>query len=644
MGLIRAIRLHSRHSRFRKRMSNSMTKTTQHHPALAEADKKTKKITLTIDGRALTVPEDTTIMQAARKLAINIPHICYHPRLHLEGSCRVCLVDVEGMRNPVPSCSYPVFEGMVVHTNSPEIREIRKTIVELLIANHPMDCQTCERDGNCELQYLAYTMGVRERPYEGERKHEEKDFSSPSVIRDPDKCILCGRCVRVCAEVQGVSALGYIHRGFKTFVGPAYNGPFADSVCITCGQCINVCPVAAFLEHDYTKDVMKALADPEKHVIVQIAPSVRASIGEGFNLGPGLPMTGQTVAALRHLGFDEVFDTQMGADVTIMEEGSEFVKRLNGEGPLPLITSCSSAWMKFAEHFYADLLPNISTAKSPMSILGTLIKTYYAEKKGIDPSKIFNVGAMCCTAKKFEAARPEQRLLLPSSQEGQGEVLLPSIDRVITTRELVWMIKNAGLDFANLPPEDFDPVLGISTGAGAIFGATGGLAEAVYRTAYFLITGETLMDVVVEGVRSVAEGVKTWTAKIGDLSVNIGVAHGLGNAHTLLKMVRAGEGNFHFIEIMGCPGGCIGGGGQPYARAGEGIPLDIENLRKRAEALRSIDAGKTLKRSYENPDVVRVYKEYLGEPNSPLAHKLLHTHYEPREPLGVWNPDVMRTD
>lgn len=614
-----------------------MTQKTDQNTAVAEHDTQKKKITLTIDGQALTVPEGTTIMQAAKKLAIHIPHICYHPQLHLEGSCRVCLVEVEGMRNPVPSCSYPVFEGMVVHTNSPEIREIRATIIELLLANHPMDCQTCERDGNCELQYLAYISGARERPYEGEKKHNEKDFSYVSVVRDPDKCILCGRCVRVCAEVQGVSALGYIHRGFKTFVGPAYNGPFAESVCIACGQCINVCPVAAFLERDHTKDVMAAIADPDKHVIVQIAPSVRASIGEGFNIAPGLPMTGQAVAALRRLGFDEVFDTQMGADVTIMEEGTEFVKRLNGEGPLPLITSCSSAWMKFAEHFYPDLLENISSAKSPMSMLGSLIKTYYAERKGIDPSNIFTVGAMCCTAKKFEAARPEQQLDI----DGQ---LMPSIDRVITTRELVWMIKNAGLDFAQLPAEDFDPVLGISTGAGALFGATGGLAEAVYRTAYYLLTGETLAEVVVEEVRGIAKGIKTWTAHIGDRSIKVGVAHGLGNAHKLLGMVRRGEGDFHFIEIMGCPGGCIGGGGQPYARAGEAMPLDIETLKKRAEALRAIDAGKTLKRSYENPDVVRVYKEYLGEPNSELAHKLLHTKYKPRLPLGVWNPDVMRND
>jgi len=597
----------------------------------------TKTITLTIDGHQVKVPEGTTVMQAAEKLAIRIPRLCYHPRLHLEGSCRVCLVEIEGISRPMASCTFPVYEGMVVRTNTPEIRDIRRTVIELLLDNHPEDCQTCERDGNCELQYLAYSAGVRERHYEGEKKHYEKDFSSPSVIRDPDKCILCGRCVRVCAEVQGVSALGYAHRGFKTVVVPAYNRPFSESVCVACGQCINVCPVAAFLERDYTADVMEALADPEKHVIVQIAPSVRASIGEGFNQIPGLPMTGQTVAALRRLGFDEVFDTQMGADTTIMEEATEFLHRLEHGGPMPLITSCSSAWMKFAEHFYPDLLDNISSAKSPMSMLGSLIKTYYAEKAGIPPEKIFNVAAMCCTAKKFEAARPEQLI------EAGGQ-MAPSIDRVITTRELVWMIKNAALDFPNLPPEEFDPVLGMSTGAGALFGATGGLAEAVYRTAYYLITGETLAEVEVEDVRSVAQGIKRWTARIGDAKLNFVVAHGLGNAHQVLRLLQSGEEQFHFVEIMGCPGGCIGGGGQPYARAGEGTPLDVENLRKRAEALRLIDKDKTLKRSYENPDVVRVYKEYLGEPCSEKAKKLLHTKYVAREPKGVWNPDVMRAD
>lgn len=595
------------------------------------------KITLTIDGHVLTVPEGTTIMQAAEKLAIRIPRLCYHPRLHMEGACRVCLVEVEGQRKPIASCSFPVYEGMVVHTNTPNIRDIRRTIIELLLDNHPMDCQTCERDGNCELQYLAYSSGVRERHYEGKRKHNDMDFSSPSVIRDPDKCVLCGRCVRVCAEVQGVSALGYINRGFDTTVGPAYNQPFVDSVCITCGQCINVCPVAAFLERDYTQDVFKALADPEMHVIVQTAPSVRASIGEAFNLPPGIPMTGQTVAALRRLGFDEVFDTQMGADMTIMEEGTEFVKRLKEGGPLPIITSCSSAWMKFAEHFYPDLLAHISTAKSPMSMLGTLIKTYYAEKKGIDPAKIFTVGAMCCTAKKFESIRPEQIM------EIDGKPMHP-IDRVITTRELAWMIKNGGLDFPNLKPEEFDPVLGLSSGAGAIFGATGGLAEAVYRTAHYLITGEPAEEIVVEEVRSVAEGVKKWTAKIGDQTLHFGVAHGLGNAHRLLRLVRTGEEKFHFIEIMGCPGGCIGGGGQPYCRAGEETPLDVEVLAKRAAALRGIDAGKPIRNSYENPDVQRVYAEYLGEPLSEKAHHLLHTNYLARLPKGVWNPDVLRTD
>lgn len=595
------------------------------------------QVTLTIDNQPITVPIGTTIMQAADRLAIRIPRLCYHPRLHLEGSCRVCLVEVEGIGKLIASCTYPVSEGMVVRTNTPEIRDTRKTLVELLIANHPMDCQTCERDGNCELQYLCYSTGVRERHYEGERKHYEMDFSSPSVIRDPDKCILCGRCVRVCAEVQGVSALGYINRGFKTVVTPAYINPFIDSVCVACGQCVNVCPVAAFLERDWTKDVVKAIEDPDLHVIVQLAPSVRAAIGEGFNLPAGTPMTGKAVAALRRLGFDEVFDTQMGADITIMEEAAEFVKRFKEGGPLPLITSCSSAWVLFAEHFYPELLDHVSSAKSPMSMLGTLIKTYYAEKKGIPPEKIFNVGAMCCTAKKFEAWRPEQKIEV-------DDTLVPSVDRVITTRELVWLIKNAGLDFKRLPDEDFDPVLGISTGAGALFGATGGLAEAVYRTAYWMLTGEDLEQVVVEDVRSVAEGVKRWVARIGDIKLNFGVAHGLTNAHTLLRMVKRGEGDFHFIEIMGCPGGCIGGGGQPYARVGEGTPLDIENLKKRAEALRSIDTGKKLKRSYENPDVQHIYEQYLDHPNSEKAHKLLHTTYQARLPHGVWNPDVLRPD
>lgn len=597
-----------------------------------------EQISLNIDNQNISVPKGTTIMQAADMLAIKIPRLCYHPLLHLEGSCRVCLVEIEGFSRPMASCTFPVFEGMKVKTNSPEIKEIRKTIVELLLDNHPEDCQICERDGNCELQYLAYATGVRERHYEGEKKHYEKDESFVSVIRHPDKCILCGRCVRICAEVQGVSALGYVHRGFKTVVTPAYEAPFKDSVCVACGQCINVCPVAAFLEKDYTQDVLDAIADPNKKVIVQIAPSVRAAIGEGFNLAPGIPRTGQTVAALRRLGFDTVFDTQMSADITIMEEASEFIQRYKNGGTLPIITSCSSAWMKFAEHFYPELIPNISTAKSPMSMLGSMIKTYYAEKEGIPAENMFTVGAMCCTAKKFEAARPEQ--LIPIA----NGAMVPSIDRVITTRELVWMIKNAALDFPNLPNEDFDPVLGISSGAGALFGATGGLAEAVYRTAYWLLTGKDAQDVVVEDVRSTTQGIKFYTAVIGDMRFNMGIAHGLGNAHKLLQMVKNGEGNLHFVEIMGCPGGCIGGGGQPYARAGECLPLDIENLKKRAEALRSIDAGKKIRTSYQNPDVQALYKDYLGAPLSELSHKLLHTSYVPRLPKGVWNPDVLRAD
>jgi iron-only hydrogenase group A len=586
-------------------------------------------INLTIDGKAVSVPEETSIMNAAEKVGVRVPRLCYHPRLSIEGACRVCIVEVEGMRSLVASCAYPVAEGMVVRTITPEIRQIRRDIVELLLDNHPMDCQTCERDGNCELQDLAYSQGVRERHFKGERKRHEEDLSSVSVIRVPEKCIMCHRCVRICGEVQGVHALGYTDRGFKTVVTPAYDLPFAESVCITCGQCINVCPTAAFLEKDVTQDILKALADPELHVVVQFAPSVRAAIGEGFGIKPGTPMQGRTVAALRKIGFDAVFDTEVGADVNIMEEGTEFIERVKNGGPFPLITSCSSAWMKFMEHFYSDYIPNVSSTKSPMSILGSLAKTYYAEKKGIDQSKIFSVGAMCCTAKKFEAARPQYWL--------DGGV--PCVDTVMTTRELIWMIKSNGIDFLNLEPEEFDDPLGESTGAGSIFGWTGGLAESVLRTVYFLMTGETLTDIEFDELRTM-KGIKRQTIKIGDQEYKFVVAHGLRNAHEVLRGIREGREQAHFVEIMGCPGGCIGGGGQPYARATGSIPLDEEMLVKRAQALRSEDRSKTIRRSYENPWVQRLYREYLGAPLSDKAHHLLHATYVQREPIGIWQEEV----
>ena len=581
-------------------------------------------INLTIDGKPVTVPEGTSIMNAAETIGVRVPRLCYHPRLSIEGACRVCVVEVDGMRNLAASCAYPVAEGMVVRTMTPEIREIRRDIVELLIDNHPMDCQTCERDGNCELQDLAYSMGVRERYYKGERKRYEEDHSSVSVIRVPEKCVLCHRCVRICGEVQGIHCLGFSHRGFKTVVMPAYNLPFAESICSACGQCINVCPTAAFLEKDATPDVLKALADPDKHVVIQFAPSLRAAIGEGFGVPPGVPMQGKTVAALRLLGFDAVFDTEVGADVNIMEEGMEFVERVKAGGPFPLITSCSSAWMKFMEHFYPELIPNVSSTKSPMSILGSLAKTYYAEKQGIPQENIYSVGAMCCTAKKFEAARPQYWL--------DGEV--PCVDRVMTTRELVWLIKSNGVDFMNLEDEEFDDPLGYSSGGGSIFGWTGGLAESVLRSVYYFITGETLTDIEFDELRSM-KWIKRQTINIGGTDYKFAVAHGLQNAHTLLRSIQSGEEEAHFVEIMGCPGGCIGGGGQPYARSTGSIPLDEDLLKARASALRAEDRSKTIRRSYENPWVQRLYKEYLGKPLSEKSHKLLHATYVPREPKGI---------
>jgi iron-only hydrogenase group A len=586
-------------------------------------------INLTIDGKQVSVYEGTTIMNAAEQAGVKVPRLCYHPSLSIEGACRVCVVEVEGMSSLVASCAYPAENGMVIRTITPEIRDIRRDIVELLLDNHPKDCQTCERDGNCELQDLAYSTGVRERYYEGERKHYEDDLSSPSVIRVPDKCIMCHRCVRICGEVQGISALGYSHRGFKTVVMPAYNLPFADSVCSTCGQCINVCPTAAFLEKEAVSDVMKALADPDKHVVVQFAPSVRASIGEGFGVEPGEPLQGKTVAALRKIGFDAVFDTEFGADVTIMEEATEFVERVKKGGPFPLITSCSSAWVKFCEHFYPELIPNLSSAKSPMSILGSLVKSYYAEKTAIDPKKIYSVGAMCCTAKKFEAARPQCWI--------DGE--MRPVDAVMTTRELIWLIKCNGIDFMNLEDEEFDNPMGLSTGAGSIFGSTGGLAESVIRTVSYLLTGETPMEIEFEKLHDV-HSVKRTSVLIGDREYKFAVADGLKNAHELLQAVKRGEEYYDFVEIMGCPGGCIGGGGQPYARTTGSIPLDPELLTKRAEALRVEDRSKTIRRSYANPWVQRLYREYLGEPLSDKSHHLLHTTYVERSPRGIFREET----
>jgi iron-only hydrogenase group A len=586
-------------------------------------------ITIYINDKPYEVEDGQTIMQAADKLGFHIPRLCYHPILSIEGSCRVCIVEVEGMKNYVASCCFPVKDGMKIKTNTQELRTARRDLVELILDNHPEDCHICERDGNCELQRLAYAVGIRHRHFEGEKKHYEKDLSSPSVIRDPNKCILCGRCIRICSEIQKVNALRYAHRGFKTVVMPAYEMPFKDSVCTACGQCINVCPTAAFVEKNHTRELFEKLDDKSIIKVAQFAPSVRAAIGEAFDIPPGKNMELELVAALKKMGFDYVFDTQFAADLTIMEEASEFLDRLQGNGKLPMITSCSSAWMKCMEQFYPDLIENVSTCKSPMSMLGALTKTYFAEKITVDPKKIFSVSIMCCTAKKYEAARPELMV--------RG---LSGVDMVITTREMGWMIKSAGIDFIHIKGEPFDEPLGLSSGGGTIFGVSGGVMEAALRTAYELYTAETLIDIEFENLRGF-QGIREGKIKMDGKEIKVAVAHGLGNANKLLEMVREDPKKYHFIEIMGCPGGCIGGGGQPYANSNS-QPLDEDILEKRASTLYNIDRQKTFRRSNANPHIQRLYREYLGRPLSPTSHELLHTHYKEKEPKGIIPSDIVK--
>jgi NADP-reducing hydrogenase subunit HndD len=589
-----------------------------------------ENINLIIDGQSFSVPRGSTIMQAAEEFGIRIPRLCYHPQLSLAGSCRVCIVNVEGMGHYLAACSNKVWEGMVIKTNSPEIRQARRDIVELLLDNHVKDCQTCERDGNCELQTLAQQLGVRERLFEGERKNLPGDYES-IVVREPNKCILCGRCFRVCAEVQGVCNLSQQGRGFTTVVTPAHGSSMDESVCIQCGQCINVCPTAAFLEKDSTDDVWAALADPNKYVVAQIAPSIRATIGECFGMQPGMAATNKMIASLRRLGFDAVFDTDFAADLTIVEESHEFLGRLAGNGPpLPMITSCSSGWVSYLEKFYPRLIPHMSSCRSPMSMLSSLVKTYYAEKIGRDPADIYMVAVMPCVAKKHEAGLSKLQL-----REG-----IPMTDAVLTTREAAWMIKSYGIDYWNLPnmefwalPKDtFDTPLGTASGAGDIFGTTGGVMEAALRTAVEKLTGGSLEKIDFTEVRGVS-GLKEATIAAGDVTLRVAVANTLRHAADILEKVIRGE-RYHLIEIMACPGGCIGGGGQPYPPKGMRI-MDPELLSMRGSALHAIDRGKSLRRSHENPEIQQLYKEFLGRPGSEIAHRLLHTSYEQRLPHGI---------
>jgi len=582
-----------------------------------------EKISLEIDGVHVHAESGMTIMEVADSMGIRIPRLCFHPQLSTLGACRVCIVEVEGMRNPVASCAYPVAAGMKIKTSSPQLRRLRRDIVELLLDNHPKECQICERDGNCELQNLAYSLGVRERLFAGERKRFKVERSSTAVIRDAERCILCGRCVRVCDEVQGVCNLDVQSRGFGSVVSPAHQGAMLDSVCIHCGQCINVCPTAALIEHSDTEAVLKALDDPDLHVMVQTAPSIRAAVGEGFGFPPGTPTTGKMVTALRMMGFSKVFDTNIGADLTIIEESAEFLARLQNNRKLPLITSCSPGWISFMERFYPEMIPNASTCKSPMSMLSTLVKTCYAEKKNLDPKKIFNVAIMPCTAKKYEASRPEH--LAPWGK--------PYTDAVLTTREFIWLAKCLGVNYRELPDGEFDSPLGMSSGAGDIFGATGGVMEAALRTAYEKVTGETCPNLNFLEVRGVA-GVKEATIDLKGTRINVAVANGLNNAKAVLDGILRGEKNLHLVEIMACPGGCVAGGGQPYPPEGMYV-LDPNLARMRAKALYAIDANKQLRKSHDNPEIQRWYAECLGSPNGQKTHELLHTTYTARTPRGV---------
>ncbi len=569
-------------------------------------------INLTIDGQKVRVPKETTIFEAAKKMNIDIPHLCYHEDLSIYGACRICVVEIDRRPRLEPSCATVVEEGMVVRTNTARIRRARKMIVELLLANHPEDCFTCERSQTCELGKLAYDLGVRELRFKKARKyHYEPDTTSPAIIRDPNKCIQCSRCIRVCSEIQSVGAIEFVNRGGRTQVLTFFNKGLNNVECTTCGQCILACPTGALRERTVVDEAWEVISNPKKFVVVQTAPAVRAAIGEEFGMPPGSLVTSKMVTALRRLGFDRVFDTQFGADLTIMEEAHELIERIKNKGTLPMVTSCSPGWIKYIEHFFPECLEYLSTCKSPQQMFGPIAKTYYAQKAGIKPQDMCVVSIMPCVAKKFEAQRPEMK--------ASG---VQDVDVVLTTREAARMIKEAGIDFVNLPNEDFDKPLGISSGAGVIFGATGGVMEAALRTAYEIVTGRTLPRIEFEEVRGM-QGIKNAEINLNGLSLKVAIAHGLSNAKVLLEEVQKGKSPYHFIEIMACPGGCLGGGGQP-------MPTNLEIRKARAKSLYQEDKNKPIRKSHQNPAIITLYKEFLGKPLSEKAHKLLHTSYTKR--------------
>lgn len=590
-------------------------------------------INLLINDQNVSVEEGTTVLAAARKLKINIPTLCNHDDLCVAGNCRVCVVEQKGARTLIASCATPVSEGMDIHTNTLKVRNARKHVVELLLSEHRADCTKCYKNQNCELQSLAneFAFGDHILLDLVEDKNYNIDRSSPSFIKDDSKCIRCQRCVRTCSELQHISAIAVANKGSHQKISSFHDKPMSHVVCTNCGQCVNRCPTGALVEKTYIDQVWDAIYDPDKHVVVQTAPAVRVALGEDLGYDPGQRVTGKMVNALKQLGFDSVLDTDFTADLTIMEEGTELLVRLkkalvDGDKKisLPMFTSCSPGWIKFIEHKYPEFLPNLSTCKSPQQMFGALAKTFYANKRNIDPSKIVSVSIMPCTAKKFEADRPEMRA------SGYKDV-----DYVLTTRELAVMIKQAGIDFSNIEEAKYDSFMGNSTGAAVIFGTTGGVMEAALRTAYEIVTGREVPfgNLNITPVRGM-EGVKEATVKIEGCvdawkflegaELKVAIAHGLVNANKIMKLVKEGKAEYHFVEIMACPGGCIGGGGQP-------IPTNLQIRKKRMEAIYSEDEHMVLRKSHENPEIVAIYKEFLDQPNSHKSHELLHTHYVERD-------------
>jgi len=572
-------------------------------------------VKIDVNGRSIDAAQGEMLIHALRRAGIAVPTLCNYEGLAPAGACRVCVVEVEGQRSLVPACAFLVSAGMKVKTQTDRVVDARRTIVELLLADHPDDCLFCERNGNCQLRELAESFGIRRRRFVGQRDSYPVDSSGESIVRDAEKCIKCGKCVLVCDEIQGVACIDFIDRGSKTTIGTAFDEGMNVSSCVNCGQCVTTCPTGALIAKSHIDRVIAALRDPNLHVAIQHAPAVSVALGEEFGVPAGTDVMGTMHAALRQMGFDAVFDTSFSADLTVMEEATELVHRIKTGGVLPLFTSCSPGWIKFIETFYPQNMPNLSSCKSPQAMLGAVIKTYYAEKKGLDPHKVYSVSVMPCTAKKFEASRPEM-----------GRSGYQDVDAVLTTRELAQMIRRFNLDL-NLQPEPADTPFGIRSSAGKIFGTTGGVMEAAVRSAYYFLTGNELGDLKVEAVRGLA-GIKEAHINIGSLKVGVAVVNGLGNARKLLEQINAGtRKDIHFVEVMTCPGGCVGGGGQPYG-------TDMGKVKVRTQELYNIDDKETLRVSHANPEIKQIYTEFLGEPNSHKAHELLHTHYQQRETLS----------